>query len=100
MHLDAYWCNRCKRKYGTNPLYVHPSEDTEKSRRIDLLSREESEVLHNEYMHQGCNSETAWKKVNNRKKYLRWFQSKKRYTPRQELKELNKKFIEGIKKLS
>lgn len=101
-------CKNCKKKEVTNKWYV-PYEKRKENGIIGNynFTSAEKNTLHRNFMNQGLSYEMAWKKVNTSERILRWSKRmnrinyyknlKKQREQNMENKEMNKKFLEGLK---
>ena len=75
-------CYRCINKYGQNKFYA-PEIRGAKIKKNSYLSNyslnlNEKQALYKELINQGCSEEYARRRVNNRTRYINWFQWRKR----------------------
>jgi len=93
-------CGPCDKKIGHNPFYEDPKIHGAKnrSRRQNYnIKFDESQALYREFRSKGMSHEDAAAKVKNRRRYINWFQWKKR-REEQKKDEGNKNIMRNLLK--
>lgn len=94
--LNKKICYICDRRIGHNKYYK-PDIKTNKGKNFYKmeLKQDEKQALLNELLSHGLSEQQANYRINNRQKYLRWFEKRRMIKPKTN-NELTKRFLEGL----